>query len=165
MTTEIRSMEKQDRKEIHRILAEVDVFPFTEIEVAFEVIDSYLSGSSDYIIKVATDENGKVLGYICYGKVPLTDAVWDIYWIVVGKESQGKGIAGRLIKYLEDDLQRKKARAVMVETSSKPQYRPARDFYIRKGFSEVCRVNDFYSEGDDKIVYRKRLDGFSPGIN
>ncbi len=151
-------METRDRERVKQILAEVNVFPPTEIEVAIELIDSYLSGSPDYTIKVAADENGDVLGYICYGRVPLTDAVWDIYWIVVGKGFQGKGVAGRLLEFVENELYAKNARAIMVETSSKPEYQSARDFYTRKGFSEVCRIGDFYSEGDDKIIYRKKLD-------
>src|ERR1700693_4633221 len=101
MKIKVRVMEIQDREEVERILAEVKVFPSQEIEVALEVIDSYLSGSLDYIIKVAADERDSVLGYMCYGKVPLTDAVWDIYWVVVGEEFQRKGIAGRLMKCME----------------------------------------------------------------
>lgn len=158
MAVEVRGMEIQDREKVEQILAEVSVFSSTEIEIAIELIDSYLSGSPDYIIKVAADGDGNVLGYICYGKVPLTDAVWDVYWIVVGKEFQGKGIAGRLLEFVENELYVKNARAIMVETSSKPEYQSARDFYTRKGFSEVCRIGDFYSEGDDKIIYRKKLD-------
>ncbi len=158
MTIQTRDMEIQDRGKIEQILSKVKVFPSEEIEVAIEVIDSYLSGSPDYIIKIATNGNGEILGYICYGKVPLTDAVWDIYWIVVAEEFQRKGIAGQLMKYMEDDLRAKEARAIMVETSSLPEYKPARDFYERTGFTEVCRIKDFYVRANDKIVYRKQLD-------
>jgi ribosomal protein S18 acetylase RimI-like enzyme len=157
MTIRTRNMEIQDRGKIEQILSEVKVFPSEEIEVALEVIDSYLAGSPDYIIKIATDENGNVLGYISYGKVPLTDAVWDIYWIVVAEEFQRKGVAAQLMKCMEDDLRAKEARAIMVETSSLPEYKPARDFYERTGFTEVCRIKDFYIRGNDKIVYRKQL--------
>jgi ribosomal protein S18 acetylase RimI-like enzyme len=155
--TKIRDMEIQDREKIERILAEVKVFPQEEIKVALEVIDSYLSKSPDYIIKVGTDGNNNVLGYVCYGKVPLTDAVWDIYWIAVGEEFQGKGIALQLMNSMEDDLKAKNARAIMVETSSMPEYKPARDFYMRTGFSEVSTIEDFYAEGNGKVVYRKNL--------
>lgn len=153
----VRGMEIRDREEIERILAEVKVFPPKEIEVAVEVIDSYLLGSPDYIIKVAVNEKDSVLGYICYGKVPLTDAVWDIYWIVVREEFQGKGIASRLMEFIEGDLKANNARAIMVETSSIYEYKPARDFYVRRGFNEVCRIEDFYAEGNDKVIYRKNL--------
>lgn len=150
-------MEIRDREEIERILSEVRVFLPQEIEVALEVIDSYLSGSPDYIIKVAVDETDRALGYICYGKTPLTDALWDVYWIVVGRDFQGKGIASRLMEFMEGDLIAKRARAIMVETSSIPEYKPARDFYVRRGFNEVCRIEDFYAEGNDKLIYRKNL--------
>ncbi|MCI0453392.1 MAG: GNAT family N-acetyltransferase, partial [Candidatus Dadabacteria bacterium] len=102
--------------------------------------------------------NGITLGYICYGKIPLTDALWDIYWVVVSRESQNMGIADMLLTYMEDDLKIEKARALMVETSSRPEYQPARNFYIKTGFIEVCRIRDFYSQGNDKVIYRKDLD-------
>lgn len=157
MTVRIRSMETQDRGTIERILARVKVFSSEEIKVALELIDSCLSGNPDYIIKVATDESGTVLGYICYGKIPLTDAVWDIYWVVVSDGFQRKGIAKRLLTFMEDDLKARNGRAVMVETSSRPEYKPARSFYVKKGFSEVCRIRDFYAKGNDKVIYRKDL--------
>ncbi len=158
MTVIVRSLETQHRERIECILAEVNVFSSEEIKVALELVDSCLSGTPDYIIKVATDENGITLGYICYGKIPLTDALWDIYWVVVSRESQNKGIAERLLTYMEDDLKISKARAVMVETSSRPEYKPARNFYIKTGFIELCRIGDFYSKGNDKLIYKKDLD-------
>ncbi|HLE25663.1 MAG TPA: GNAT family N-acetyltransferase [Thermodesulfobacteriota bacterium] len=157
MTLIVRSLGIQDRGRIECILAEVKIFSSEEIKVALELIDSCLSGNPDYIIKVATDEKGTVLGYICYGKIPLTDAVWDIYWVVISDEFQGKGIAKKLLTFMEDDLKAKSARAVMVETSSRPEYEPARSFYMRNGFIEVSRISDFYAKYNDKVIYRKDL--------
>src|SRR3989337_2568508 len=157
MTPIVRSLEIQDRERIECILAEAKVFSSEEINVALELIDSRLSGSPDYIIKVATDEKGTVLGYICYGKIPLTDAVWDIYWVVISDEFQGKGIAKKLLTFMEDDLKAKSARTVMVEASSIPEYDPARSFYLKNGFTEVSRISDFYAKYNDKVIYRKDL--------
>ncbi len=157
MTLIVRSLEIQDRERIECILAEAKVFSSEEINVALELIDSRLSGSPDYIINVATDEKGTVLGYLCYGKIPLTDAVWDIYWVVVPEEFQRKGIAKKLLTFMEDDLRTKSARTVMVETSSRPEYEPARSFYLKNGFIEVSRISDFYAEYSDKVIYRKDL--------
>jgi ribosomal protein S18 acetylase RimI-like enzyme len=157
MTVIVRSLEVQDRERIECILSGVKVFSPEEIKVALELIDSCLSGSPDYIIKVAIDENSMVLGYICYGKIPLTDAVWDIYWVVVSGEFQRKGIAGKLLTHMEDELKIRKARAVMVETYSRPEYKPARSFYVKTGYSEVGRIRDFYAHENDKIIYKKDL--------
>ncbi|OGE23755.1 MAG: hypothetical protein A2V51_00275 [Candidatus Dadabacteria bacterium RBG_19FT_COMBO_40_33] len=153
----VRSLGIQDRERIECILNEVKVFSSEEINVALELIDSCLSGNPDYIIKVATNENGTVLGYVCYGKIPLTDAVWDIYWVVISDEFQGKGIAKNLLMFMEDDLKAKSARAVMVETSSRPEYEPARSFYLKNGFIEVSKISDFYAKYNDKVIYRKDL--------
>jgi hypothetical protein len=52
------------------------------VQVALELIDIGLtpSGQEDYIIRIAEAPEGQILGYICYGKAPLTDAIYDIYW-------------------------------------------------------------------------------------
>ena len=41
------------------------------------------------------------LGYHCTGKRPLTDAVYDMYWIVADPESQIKGIGTKFVEHAE----------------------------------------------------------------
>ena len=155
--TKVRSLRKKDRKGLKGLLAEVRGFTDEEIKIALELVDSYLAGKPDYLVKVASDEKEGLLGYICYGRTPLTDGVWDIYWLVVGGSYRRQGVAGVLLQIVEEELKVNGARTIIVETSSREDYEPARRFYEKSGFKKVCRIKDFYSAGNDKIVYEKRL--------
>jgi ribosomal protein S18 acetylase RimI-like enzyme len=44
---------------------------------------------------------------------------------------------------------------IVVETSGSERYIPTRRFYERIGFQQAAVVKDFYSVGDDKVIYVK----------
>jgi hypothetical protein len=58
---------------------------------------------------------------------------------------------------VERRLAQADARLVIIETSSQPLYEPTRAFYLRKGYAEVARVPDFYADGDDRVIFAKRI--------
>ena len=63
-----------------QILRNTPEFNASEVKVAEEVIDSYLSDAKGSGYYVLTAEDGStVTGYICYGPTPLTDGTWDLY--------------------------------------------------------------------------------------
>ena len=100
---------------------------------------------------------GELVGYTCYGPVSGTASSWDLYWIVVAPESQGKGI-GRLILLETERLIRQAGGAmVYAETSGRPQYESTRAFYERMGFRVASVLEDFYAPGDSKVTYVKML--------
>jgi GNAT superfamily N-acetyltransferase len=101
------------------------------------------------------EHNGKVFGYHCTGKRPLTDAVFDLYWIVADPESEIKGIGTELVKHSEEFVVEKGARWLLAETSSRESYGRTRNFYLRNKFTIVAEINDFYSAGDNLIVFGK----------
>ncbi|MGA8849859.1 MAG: GNAT family N-acetyltransferase [Dehalococcoidia bacterium] len=126
--------------------------------VAEEIIDSYLQyqSSSGYHILVA-EVDSTVTGYICYGSTPLTEGTWDIYWMAVAREKQGRGIGGALMKSAEKEIVRAKGRLAIIETSSTPAYEKTRHFHLSQGYEIVARIPDFYAPGDDKLIMQKRL--------
>jgi len=138
------------------LLKNTPEFEPDEVVVAEELLDSYLAfADSGYHVLVA--ELDSIVGYVCYGPVPLTRGSWDIYWMAVARQEQNKGIGKRLIQSAEDDIVKKQGRLSFIETSSKPNYEKTRRFHISQGYQQICRVADFYSIGDDKIIYQKRL--------
>lgn len=134
---------------------------FTEEEesVAAEVIDVCLakSGQQDYVVVVIENEQGAIVGYMCYGPTPMTEGVVDLYWMAVhpGKHRQGYGKA--LMQWLEKDVQGKKGRLIVIETSSGDKYATTRNFYQRLGYVENARIRDFYRPGDNLLIYCKYL--------
>ena len=129
-----------------------------EVVVAEELIDSYLADAyrSGYHILVS-EVDSVVVGYICYGPTPLTEGTWDIYWMAVAPQMQGKGIGTALIESAEKNIKKAQGRLALIETSSKPEYERTRRFYRAQGYKVVCRIPDFYAPGDDKLTLQKRL--------
>lgn len=141
-----------------KILRDTPEFKPAEVVVAEEVIDSYLrdpDGSGYYALVAELDS--AIVGYICYGPAPLTEASWDIYWMAVSAEKQGKGAGGTLLAHAEDRIREVKGRLIFIETSSKAGYEKTRRFYLSHGYEIIGRIPDFYAPGDDKIIMQKRL--------
>ena len=155
----IRRIEKRDRRPLEAILKAQEHFKPEEVQVALELIDIGLtqSGQEDYIIRVAEAPEGQILGYICYGKAPLTDAVYDIYWIVVHPASWNRGTGTSLLRQAEEEMKRWKARLLLIETSSRPPYEISRAFYRKHGYEERARIFDYYEGGDHKLIFGKVL--------
>ena len=156
----IRKLDPGDRSSIAEMVASSGNFNDVEIATALELIDEALAEGekSGYMIVVL--EEGKkppVKGYACYGPTPLTQGVYDLYWIVVDPTSQGKGFGQRLLKYVERDVVKRGGRMLLIETSSHETYGATIRFYERSGYELVARIKNFYRIGDDKLVFSKEL--------
>ena len=155
----IRPYSSPDRDRIRDILEGSETFTTEEVAVALSVIDDAVRCPEleDYTVFCAESEEGAVVGYICFGPIPMTDRCYDLYWICVDRSSKKTGIGSLLISRMESDLEQRKARHIYIDTSSSPPYDDARSFYERHGYRVVSVSPDFYCEGDDKIVYVKRF--------
>ncbi len=151
----LRRLQAKDRGEIMRLLEDAGVFSDREIKMAISLVDQLLQGNPDYRFLVATDAGDTVLGYICYGHNPLTAGTWDIYWVAVSRRFQRRHVGSLLIEGAEKDIGGEEGKLIVIETSSKPSYRPTRKFYERMGYRISARIEKFYSESDDMIIYSK----------
>ena len=61
------------------------------------------------------------------------------------------------MKHVEERLAKGGERLLIVETSSLDGFERARDFYEKCGYTEEARIRDFYTTGDDKVVFLKQL--------
>src|SRR5207253_6557668 len=133
----IRKLVSHDKEKIKKILIDTKHFNDDEINVAIELIDVYLNDAEqqDYMIQVyVNDDTNAVEGYICYGKRPLTDMTYDLYWIAVDPNIHGKGIGSRLVRYMEEDLKAQGGYLILIETSGKAGYENERKFYTKNGY-------------------------------
>lgn len=154
----IRKLVKQDRDVLKKILVDTNHFNEEEIKVALELIDLYLNDENqkDYIIYVYED-SGSAAGYICYGRRPLTEGTYDLYWIAVDPNIHGKGIGSKLVEHMESDVKKLYGYLILIETSGKAEYEGERRFYEKNGYGVQTVIKDFYRAGDDLYVYRKYL--------
>lgn len=152
----IRKLKQADVLKIERLLGKVKAFSKSEVEVAMELVNITANNpkQTDYYIFVYEDGK-KILGYYCTGKRPLTDGVFDLYWIATNPEYPKKGVGKSLLTHAEEFVLSKNARWLLAETSSKDDYAAARNFYLRNRYSIIAEINDFYSVGDNLMVFGK----------
>jgi ribosomal protein S18 acetylase RimI-like enzyme len=150
---------KTDNEAFFEILKSTGVFYDFEIDVALEIVNTFLSDgeNSGYYFYVA-EQDGKVMGYVNFGSTPCTKASWDIYWIAVNKEFQNHGLGSILLKMAENKIAELGGENIWIETSSRPDYKPTRKFYIKMGYERTCELQNFYAKGDNKIIFVKHLD-------
>jgi ribosomal protein S18 acetylase RimI-like enzyme len=158
MPSRLRPLEPGDRARLEAVLRSDRTFRPEEIAVALELIDDGLADpATDYWFRVAEAPDGVVEGYICFGPTPMTDRIFDLYWIVVHAEARGRGVAGALITAMEAALAERGARGVRIETSELESYGAARRVYDRHGYRQVGHIPDFYRDGDGLVTFHKRL--------
>jgi ribosomal protein S18 acetylase RimI-like enzyme len=58
---------------------------------------------------------------------------------------------------IEKLVKEKQGRILIVETSSLPEYETTRGFYKKINYTHEATIREFYSSGEDKIVFWKRL--------
>jgi len=157
----IRRLELRDRPFIEKMVIATGKFTDVEASTALELVDEALARGDESGYLFAVLEYGKrdraVQGYACYGPTPLTQGVYDLYWIVVDPASQGKGFGGYLLRYVETDVLRLGGRMILIETSSQESYGATIRFYEKAGYELVARIKNFYRIGDDKLVFSKEL--------
>ncbi len=149
---------KQDVTAIRNMVAEAGVFSPEEIDVAEELAqDSATLGKKSHYHFLLADGADGLAGYTCYGRIPLTDERYDLYWIVTDAKQLRKGVAAELMQRTEYAVRKLGGKAIYAETSSRAIYAPAQRFYEKTGFTLAARVKDFYKSGDDKLLYSKFL--------
>jgi len=165
----IRPMVAADRSGVFRILENAGNFTPEEVGTALELIDEWLelgehSGYLTYVLESVSEGESEVLGYVCFGPTPLTDATFDLYWIAVDKSRHRGGVGKRLLKFAEDEVTRRGGKLLLIETSSQETYGGTIAFYEKTGYELVGKIKEYYKPGDDKLIFVKRLPAPAPVV-
>jgi ribosomal protein S18 acetylase RimI-like enzyme len=155
----IRPMESRDKAAVMALIEATNFFHAHEVIVAEELVDVYLDvpGQNDYRVIVIEDAEAAVAGYLTFGPTPMAVGVYDLYWMAVDPRAQGMGFGRKLVEWLEEHVRAERGRLIIIETSSSPKYEPTRRFYLGLKYTEVARIPDYYQEGDDRVIYTKRM--------
>lgn len=156
----IRPAIPDDTPALLSLTAGTGVFKPYEVEVLKEVLDDFHAGrmGEDHHA-VVLERDRRVVGYAYYAPDGMAERAWYLYWIAVAKDAQNGGIGGELMRHVEEDVKRRRGRIMFIETSSLPHSELTRRFYLRQGYAVTGVLRDFYSDGDDMVVFRKRLEG------
>jgi GNAT superfamily N-acetyltransferase len=152
------TVRREDSDLVRDIATSTGFFRPDEIGIAVELVEERLRvGLASGYHFIFAERDRRVLGYSCYGPVPLTLHSYDIYWMAVRKEEQGAGIGKMLLERSEAAIGELGGRRIYIETSSKELYSGTRRFYERCGYRAEATLREFYSPGDDKLIYVKAI--------
>jgi acetoin utilization deacetylase AcuC-like enzyme/GNAT superfamily N-acetyltransferase len=151
-------LEPADPEKIRRLVAVTGFFYPPEVDLAEELVKERLSkGPASGYYFVLAESYGRLAGYGCFGPIPCTAASYDLYWIAVHPDFQGRGLGKRLLKEIERLVQETGGTRIYVETSQRPQYAATQAFYENRGYRQESVLEDFYGPGDAKVTYCKVL--------
>ena len=147
----------EDTPALLALTRETGVFKPHEIVALGEVLDDYHKVNHEYGHRAQTwDEDGPA-GFVYYAPTAMTDRTWELWWIVVDRSRQSRGLGGRLLRAVEDEVRSRTGRVLLIETSSLPHYDPTRRFYLKHGYVVAAVIPDFYADGDSKVIFSKRM--------
>jgi GNAT superfamily N-acetyltransferase len=143
----IRAAQAADGAGIRLTAEQAGVFNPEEVACVDELWNEYLQkGAAESGYDFIVDRDGDVVrGFACFGPHPLTEGTYDLYWIAVHPDYRRLTQAG--------------GRVLIAETSGKPEYAATRQFYLSAGFQAEATIRDFYSRGDDLVMFTRHLDG------
>ena len=157
--SEFRStLRSTDPTAIRRLVAETGVFSGIEVGWAVEIVEAAIKHpeTSGYHVLVA-DGVDSLEGFACFGPIEGTDNRFDLYWIAVSPTAQGKGLGRRLLAQCIEAARRRGATHMFIDTSTRNDYTAARSLYTALGFEPMGMLVDFYSDGDSKALFGRKL--------
>jgi ribosomal protein S18 acetylase RimI-like enzyme len=154
----VRPMTLDDRAAVQDIILTSGVFGEADAACVDEMIlETWELPRVDSYRWLACCDGQHMIGFACYGVESLTQDTWDLFWICVRPEARGLGAGRALIAEVKAEARAANGRLMVIYTSSMPKFAPARGLYERAGFERSAIVPDYYSDGDDLYIYRKRL--------
>ena len=155
MNTKTRQVVKEDIQGLKDIIDSSQLFP---AELLDGMLDNYFNDPAtvDMWLTATYESKPIVVAYCAPEK--LTEGTYNLYLIAVHKSWQGKGAGSSMMAYIEHMLWERGGRVLIVETSSSPAFELTRKFYTDLGYHQEAVIREFYQQGEDKIVFWKKLE-------
>lgn len=154
MNGKILAVTHNDINGLKKVVDSSGLFPSEYLD---EMISDYLNNTDtqDIWFTYIDDNTPKAIGYCVPEK--LTNGTYNLLAIGVSHDSQRNGVATEMMHYIEQQLKQKDGRILIVETSSDDAQIGARKFYEKIGYIQMAVIKDFWNDGEDKIVFWKKL--------
>ena len=154
MVHRIRPIVLRDLDFLKSIIDSTDLFPS---ELLDGMTGDFFNNPSTEDIWLTLVLNEKPVAVAYCAPERLTSGTFNLYLIAVLKQHQGNGLGAALLEFIERHLGSMGHRILLVETSGLPEFELTRRFYDQCGYHREARIRDFYKEGEDKIVFWKKL--------
>lgn len=146
-----------DIERIVQIAAATNVFTPEELVCLRYDIEFQLSpdGDDDWMLTLWNDDG--IVGFLHFGPLTISEGGRMLFWIFVSPAIRSSGAASMLMRAMEEQLKKESARIIFIETSDTPDFIPARRFYMKHGYEQVCVIPEYYAPGVGKAVFSKLL--------
>lgn len=149
---------EHDPERIRYLSQQTGFFYPEELNVVEELVRERLAkGTISGYHFILGEHYNRLVGYVCFGPIACTESSFDVYWIAVLPEFQGRGLGEWLLRETEGLIRKAGGTRVYIETSQRDQYASTRAFYESKGYRSVSVIDDFYRPGEAKVIYCKVL--------
>lgn len=154
MSDTIRAVQREDLIALKNVIETTGLFPS---ELLDEMMAGYFENPDNKEIWLTRllDKSPVAIAYCAPER--MTEGTCNLYLIAVHVEFQGKGIGAEMMEFIESYLCNAGQRILLVETSGLPEYELTRRFYDQCGYTREAVIRDFYAEGEDKVVFWKKL--------
>jgi GNAT superfamily N-acetyltransferase len=150
--------ESRDIERVREIVESTKFFYDHEVEIASELVAERIrDGESTGYYFVFAELDGITVSYACFGPIIMSATCFDLYWIATHNDYRGRGIGKKVLQETCRQAAAMGCSIIIAETSGLPHYEPTRVFYTGNNFKLEARLKDFYTLGDDKLFYTKRI--------
>jgi ribosomal protein S18 acetylase RimI-like enzyme len=150
----IRKATPQDLPYFKQVIDSNELFPSEMLDDMMH--DFFTNASSTDIWLCATIDQQPVAVAYCAPE-RMTEGTYNLYLIAVLAARKGSGIGSKVMQHLENQLRNAGVRVLLVETSGLPEFEQTRRFYDKCQYRREAVIRDFYQEGEDKVVFWKKL--------
>lgn len=159
MELKFRTLPREDDiRTVRDIVLSTGFFYDHEVEIAAELVEERLrQGESSGYHFVFGEIDGRTVAYSCFGSDVMSKTCFDLYWIATHNDYRGKGIGRQVLAETEKHAKAMGCIILIAETSGLPHYAPTRAFYISTGFELEASIKDYYTLGDDKLFFTRRI--------
>lgn len=150
----IRKVLKQDVAQLKVVVDSCGLFPSEYLE---DMLTDYFENEASQDLWYTTDHGGRPVGIAYCAPEKFTDGTYNLLAIGVLNELQGQGIGKEMMTYIEQELVTRSNRILIVETSGSSEFELTRKFYGKLGYVREATIRDFWQEGEDKVIFWKKL--------
>lgn len=113
--------------------------------------------SGDCVFWFARNNEGGIIGInvIAENEQQTGGYSWD--YMVVHHDYRKLGVAAGFLEEMYRYLADVKARYIVTYTCDLPEYKTIQGMFLRNGFTLVGRCPDYYYEGEDRLIYYRKL--------
>lgn len=154
----IRPATEQDVPAILDLVVAAGMFTREETPLVAGLYEEHFGGADGHV-SVVDEHDGAPVAVAHARPLEAADGVHDLTMIAVAPGRQRGGHGAALLAHVEAELRAAGRRLLLVETSSTPAYDRARAFYLAQGYDEEARIRDYWTDGDDMVLFRKALVG------